>query len=371
MDGSTSYIEILSGHRRGLTASSIRGVLWSASKAYGGILALRNAWYNSWAVPKWLDVPVISVGNLTVGGTGKTPMCGWLCRALLNRGLKPAILSRGYKASQDGLADELLMLSRQFPQAVLVAHPDRYRAGRMAIECYGVQTVILDDAFQHRRMGRDLDLLLIDTTRPFGFGYVLPRGLLREPARGLLRADCVVLTRCDQASPEQMAALQTEIRRCHPGVPLVRAVHRPRGFTGLEGKPIEAPPSGRIGCFSGIARPDAFELTLAACGIRPAETRHWPDHHEYTAADADLIRLWVTQAGLDGLVTTEKDAVKLAALKLDWPVPIGALHIEMEMLDDGEAVLNGLIDKMLAEHAQPAKARAKDNGVEDEEHSCN
>ncbi len=364
MAGSTSYIEILSGRRRGLTASSIRGVLWGVSKAYGGLLALRNAWYNSWAVPKWLDVPVISVGNLTVGGTGKTPMCGWLCRALLDRGLKPAVLSRGYKASHAGLADELVMLSRQFPQAVLVAHPDRYRAGRMATECYGVQAVILDDAFQHRRVGRDLDLLLIDSTRPFGFGHVLPRGLLREPAGGLLRADCVILTRCDQTESQQMAAVETEIRRLHRRAPVVRAVHRPSGFTDLEGKAMHSPPGGRIGCFSGIARPDAFELTLAGCGIRPAETRHWPDHHQYSAADADLIRRWVEQAGLDSLVTTEKDAVKLAALKLDWPVPISALHIEMEMLDDGQAVLNGLIDKMLAEHSQPVGAGGKQRSRE-------
>ena len=371
MAGSKGYIEILNGNRRGVLASSIRGVLWGASKAYGGLLRLRNTWYDSLALPKWLDVPVISVGNLTVGGTGKTPMCGWLCRTLLDRGLKPAVLSRGYRASREGLADELVMLSRQFPQAVLVAHPDRYRAGLMATECYGAQAVILDDGFQHRRVGRDLDLLLIDTTRPFGFGHVLPRGLLREPARGLLRADCVVLTRCDQTEPQQVETLQAEIRRLHPQVPMVRAVHRPRGFTGLDGKPMEVGSGTRIGCFSGIARPDAFEQTLAAYGIRPADTQQWPDHHEYTAADADLIRRWVEQAKLDKLVTTEKDAVRLAALKIDWPVPIGALHIEMEMLDDGEAVLNGLVDGMLKEHLQPAPADGENNGDADEEHSCN
>ncbi|MDM8008912.1 MAG: tetraacyldisaccharide 4'-kinase [Phycisphaerae bacterium] len=369
MAESTTYMEIVSGQRRGLLASSARGVLWVVSKGYAGLLTVRNAWYDSAALPQWLDVPVISVGNLTVGGTGKTPMCGWLCRHLLDRELKPAVLSRGYKASREGLADEMLMLSRQFPQAVLVAHPDRYKAGRVATEHYGAQAVILDDAFQHRRIGRDLDLLLIDASRPFGFGHVLPRGLLREPLKGLIRAGAVVLTRCDLAGALQVAGLEDNVRRLHPKVPVVRAVHRPHGFTGLDGAAVPLPPATRIGCLAGIARPDAFERTVADMGIRAAQVQWWPDHHPYTVADAEMIRRWAERHRLDALITTEKDAVKLAALKTEWPLPVLALHIEMEMLDDGDAVLSGLIDEMLKEYSEPEPSDERDNGDLDEEHS--
>ncbi|HPD28743.1 MAG TPA: tetraacyldisaccharide 4'-kinase [Phycisphaerae bacterium] len=369
MAESTTYMEIVSGQRRGLLASLARGSLWIISKGYGSLLVVRNAWYDSVALPKWLDVPVISVGNLTVGGTGKTPMCGWLCRQLLGRGLKPAVLSRGYKASEEGLADEMLMLSRQYPQAVLVAHPDRYGAGCVAVEHYGVQAVILDDGFQHRRIGRDLDLLLVDATRPFGFGHLLPRGLLREPLKGMARAGAVVLTRCDLAGSVQVAELEKNVRRLHPEAPVVRAVHRPRGFTGLDGAPVPMPPADRIGCLAGIARPDAFERTLADMGIRVAQIQWWPDHHCYTAADAEMIRRWAEQNKLDALITTEKDAVKLEALKVDWPLPVVALHVEIDMLDDGEAILSGLIDEVLKEHSEPETLAAKENGDLDEEHS--
>ena len=188
MDDGSRYIQLVSGQRRGLGPSLERALLRGLSWGYGLGVSLRNRYYDRWALPTWLDVPIISVGNLTVGGTGKTPMTLWLCRQLLDRGLKPAVISRGYKASQQGLADELLMISRQCPRVVAVANPNRAAAGRLAIEEYGAQAVVLDDGFQHRRLGRDLDIVLIDATRPFGYSFLLPRGLLRERVAGLARA---------------------------------------------------------------------------------------------------------------------------------------------------------------------------------------
>lgn len=369
MGDSSVYMEIVSGRRRDPIAWTVRSVLRALSLPYGGLVTLRNACYNSLISPQWLDIPVISVGNLTVGGTGKTPVCAWLCRRLLDRGLKPAVLSRGYKVSEEGLADELLMVSRQCPEAVMVAHPNRYKAGRLAVECYGARVAVLDDGFQHRRVGRDLDLLLVDATCPFGFGYVLPRGLLREPISGLARADAIILTRCDQTEAGQLDALLTEIRRVSPHVPTVLSVHQPKGFTRLDGSPTAPPTGTRIGCFAGIARPDAFKRTLARIGIEPVDRWWRRDHHRYTTADVDAIRRWVDRARLDALVTTEKDAVKLAAFKAEWPVPVSALHIEMEMLDDGEAVLAGLIDERLKEWAEPARPVADNRGQANEDHS--
>jgi tetraacyldisaccharide 4'-kinase len=369
MGDTSTYMEIISGRRRGLLAASARGAFRALSWPYRALIAARNAYYSIIVNPVWLGIPVVSVGNLTVGGTGKTPACVWLCQRLLARGLKPAVLSRGYKASEEGLADELLMVSRQCPQAVMVAHPDRFKAGQMAIERYGAQAAILDDGFQHRRVGRDLDLLLVDATRPFGYGHILPRGLLREPVGGMLRADAVILTRCDQAEDMQVAALEAEIRRLHPGVPMVRAVHQAKGFRSLDGSMAVTPVGRRTGCFAGIARPDAFERTLVAVGVVPVERRWWPDHHRYTSADVSAIQRWAERSRLDALVTTEKDAVKLAALKADWPVPVSALHIEMEMLDDGEAVLSGMIDGMLKEWSDSREQGEDDGGQANEDDS--
>jgi len=342
-----SFLSLISGQRRGIAAAVARGTLRVCSIGYRAVLAVRNHYYNALAMPYWLDVPVVSVGNLTVGGTGKTPMAVWLCRQFLARGRKPAVLSRGYKASKEGLADELLMVTRQCPQVVAVAHADRRAAGRLAIQEYGAQAAVLDDGFQHRRLGRDLDLLLIDASRPFGFGYLLPRGLLREPIHNLRRADAVVLTRCDQADPKALADIEKTVRWHNARMPLVRAVHKPVGFADLAGNAVPASAAGRIGALAGIARPDAFDRTLAGLGIAIADRRRPGDHHVYTAADVEAIRAWARDARLDAIVTTEKDAVKLARLPADWPVPILALRVEIEMLADGDKILAGLIDAML------------------------
>ena len=342
-----SYLNLISGKRRGAMSAAARFLLRGCAMGYRSVIALRNHYYNTVAMPFWLDVPVISVGNLTVGGTGKTPMTLWICRQLLARGRKPAVLSRGYKASAEGLADELLMITRLCPQAVAIAHADRRAAGRLAVTEYGAQAAVLDDGFQHRKMGRDLDLLLIDATRPFGFGHLLPRGLLREPIHNLRRAGAIIVTRCDQATPEAMAEIESTVRWHSSDIPLVRAVHRPVGFVDLSGHEAPAPAAGRVGALAGIARPDAFERTLADAGVKVSDHLRLADHHVYSAADVESIGGWIRTAGLDAVVTTEKDAVKLERLEARWPVPILTLRIEIAMLDGGDKVVGDLIDEVL------------------------
>lgn len=326
-----------------------RGGLCALSGLYAAGIKVRNAYYDRFSLPIWLDVPVISVGNLTVGGTGKTPMSIWLCERMLERGLKPAVLSRGYKGSAESGADELLLVSRRVPKAVVVANPDRAKAGELAITEYDTQVAVLDDGFQHRRLGRDLDIVLIDATQPFGYGHVLPRGLLREPLTGLRRAEAVVITRCDQVRESELVALEANIRQIHPDVPVVRSVHRPKGFVDLHGGPV-AEPGKRIGAFAGIARPEAFLRSAASVGYVAVDHRWWPDHHAYTPQDVQSLAQWARDAGFDALVTTEKDAVKLAKMPAEWPVPVVALRVEIEMLDDGDKILGQLIDRMLADH---------------------
>jgi tetraacyldisaccharide 4'-kinase len=310
-------------------------------------------------LPTWLDVPVVSVGNLTAGGTGKTPLSIWLCLRLLERGLKPAVLSRGYRADREGRADELMLVARRCPRAVAVAHRDRVAAGQLAIEKYEARVAILDDGFQHRRLGRDLDIVCIDALEPFGYGRILPRGLLREHPKGLRRADAAIITRCDQVEPEVLAAIERTIGALNPDIPILRCAHEPTGFVDLEGEETALPDSARVGVFAGIGRPEAFARTLTAFRRPPADTFWWPDHHIYTSADVDELTAWAHDARLDALVTTEKDAVKLARLDVEWPVPVAALRIEIEFWGQGSMMLDGLIDKMLEEYAHAAEPEAE------------
>lgn len=352
LSGESSYFDLISGRRSGVTSRLARAGLRALSAAYGQGIRVRNLYYDRWAFPLWLDVPVISVGNLTVGGTGKTPMTVWICERLLERGRKPAVLSRGYKA-ESGFSDELMLISRRLPSVVAIANANRYAAGQLAIEQYGAQAVVLDDGFQHRRVGRDLDLVLIDATRPFGFGHVLPRGLLREPLRNLQRAEAVVLTRSDQASERELDEITRQVATLNPTAPVLRAVHRPAGFFDLEGRPVDLPAGSRIGALAGIARPGAFLKTLETLGNVPHDVVDFADHHVYTEQDAGELAAWAQRERYEALVTTEKDAVKLRRLALDWPCPIVVLHIEMVLLAGGDKILTDLIDTMLKDHEEP------------------
>jgi len=359
MEHTARYMALVNGQQQGALATLSRGGLYSLSWVYRLLIGFRNFAYDYVKWPRWLGVPVISVGNLTVGGTGKTPMVLWLCHALLERDFKPGVLSRGYKASDEGLADELLLIARRYPRVVAVANPDRVRAGQLAVEEYGIQAAVLDDGFQHRRLGRDLDIVMIDATRPFGYGHILPRGLLREPMASLRRAHVIVLTRCDQCEPRSLRQVEASIRQVVEEVPIVRAVHRPTGFVDLQGEKVDPPTDGRIGCFAGIAHPEALAETLTQMYLTPTETRWWADHHVYTEADFEAICSWVAEAELDYLVTSEKDAVKLAELDVAWPVPVASLCIRIDLLADGEQVLNDMIDAVLESYEEADECEAE------------
>jgi tetraacyldisaccharide 4'-kinase len=243
----------------------------------------------------------------------------------------------------------MMLISQRVPEAVVIANPDRVRAGLMALAECQARALVLDDGFQHRRLGRDLDIVLIDALQPFGYGHVLPRGLLRESLSGLRRAEAVVLTRCDQVSPDELAGLEAVIRRINPDVPVVRAMHRPKGFVNLQGRMVTEP-NKHVGAFAGIARPEAFLRSLTSVGFTAADHRWWPDHHAYTSADVQSLSQWARKSRFDALVTTEKDAVKLVKVTASWPVPVSVLRVEIEMLDGGDKILEQLIDQMLANH---------------------
>lgn len=319
---------------------------------YRGITGLRNAAYDAGLfATKRLEIPVVSVGNLSVGGTGKTPMVVWVARELIARGRKPGVLSRGYRA-QGEQNDEGRLLERTLPGVPQVQNPDRIEGGEQLVAA-GVDVIVLDDGFQHRRLGRDVDLVLVDATRPWGLPApagggdpvraLLPRGFLREAPTGLARASAVVLTRCDQVEDARVGALETELERLAPGVPRARARHRATFVTTPEGVlPLGELAERDVVLVSGLGNPEAFERSARDAGAQVVATRRFPDHHHFRRAE--LERLAPPGAVI---LTSSKDAVKFET----EGVPCWVLEVELELLS-GNAVLEALLDSLRVSDAK-------------------
>jgi len=327
--------DILSGRRRGLGAALLRGLAWVLSKPYGWAVRLRRVMYRvglggSHRAP----VPVISVGNLTTGGTGKTPMVAWIAERLRQAGFRPAILMRGYK-SRDGISYEAEMLRRTTGAAVVV-NPDRLAAARAAAQA-GAEVLILDDGFQHLRLKRDLDIVLIDATNPFGYGHCLPRGLLREPPSALREADVVVITRADLVGSEALAELRERLVRLAPGADILQAGHVPTAVILPAGRHL--PPSVLAGkpvaAFCGIGNPESFFATLSAAGAEVVKKMTFDDHAAYDAAALERIAREVAGCRAEALVTTAKDRVKIED-PTSLPLPLWTLQVGMGLVGGGE-----------------------------------
>lgn len=273
--------------------------------------------------PHRLSVPVISIGNLTVGGSGKTPVVELTVLAARARGFTPAILSRGYRGDPKAAGnDEYRLLSRRLPDVVHRQGPDRYEVGRALLaesidprsEQPRPDLIILDDGFQHRRLARDLDVVVLDATRPLGLGRLLPRGFCREPWTALARADAFVLSRRELASPEKLRLLRAFIRDHFPGRPLVELEAKPPAWRTPEGEEVPNLETGAVVAFAGIGNPGAFFADLRRDGVGVRETRAFPDHHAYRDRDLVELRALARERGARALVCTEKDGVKLEAL---------------------------------------------------------
>lgn len=325
---------------------------------FAGLARLRASGYErGWLPSAAVPVPVVSVGNLSAGGTGKTPCVAFLARELERRGWRPGILSRGYGAPRGASAnDEARMLGVALAGVELVQDPDRVAGAHALIE-RGVDVILLDDGFQHRRLRRDLDLVLIDATRPWGLPpppaggapvrACLPRGLLRESPAALARADALVLTRVDQVDPGALEALRGELMAWAPGRPILLARHRAARLTGPDGVKLALDElAGReVELVSALGNPEAFQRSVEGLGARVREHHVFPDHHVYVAAD-------LARAGAGGrwLVTSEKDGVKLAGLRR-----CHVLGTEFE-LREGGAVLAALLDALRPGAARRARA---------------
>ncbi len=338
-------IDILSGRRRGLVASLLRAALAAASRPYAAAMGLRRWAYRAGLLPsKAASVPVICVGNITTGGTGKTPMAIWAVRQLKALGKNPAILTRGYKAT-GGASDEAELL-KGLTGVEVVVNRDRLAGARQAV-AGGADVVVMDDGFQHRRLRRDLDIVLIDASNPFGYGRCLPRGLLREPRSALRDAHAIVVTRGDAISPRQLDALRGRLGRLAPQASLHTAVHRPVAVVDENGSehPL-AELAGRKACaFCGIANPEQFFRQLAELGARLVHTRSFDDHVAYTPQLIDSLRRATSNCDSQILLTTQKDAVKLTGADLGRPLWTLAVEIEVT---EGELPLLDRIQAALA-----------------------
>ncbi len=340
----SGIVDVMSGKRRGPAAAAIRSALSVASAGFRFAYLLRRLAYSAGiARADRAEAPVISVGNLTAGGTGKTPFVTWLAAKLSGEGRRVAVLRRGYGAPRGGEDEETALIRKAVPDVVVRVGADRVLRAAEAVRD-GADCLILDDGFQHWRLARDLDVVLVDATCPFGFGRTLPRGLLREPPEALARAGAIVITRADLAEETALRSLKRRIEELAHGAPTAAARHRPDGLfpvwgSGAVSAGAAQDPAGKsVVAVSAIGNPSAFAKTLAASGARVLSEIRFDDHHSYSKEDIEEIGRECDRTGADFAVVTEKDAVKLAALP-PCRRPVLALRVSIEFLEGEESLL--------------------------------
>jgi tetraacyldisaccharide 4'-kinase len=334
--------KIWEGERADGVSVALSTALRLLSPLYQGVVATRNDLYDRGVLRQAkLSCPVISVGNLTVGGTGKTPTVILLANLLREQGRRPAVLSRGYGGRAKGpvtvvsdgnsilmdwheAGDEPVLIAGAAPGVPVLTGPRRLLTGRAAIDRFGADCLILDDAFQHRELARDLDIVLIDAARPFGNGRLLPAGPLREQPSSLRRAGLLVRTGEERSTQESI---------CQPGLPTFRGIRSPQGV--VEGKTGKLLPASilqgkKVCAFAGIGRPDAFRTSLAALGAEIVSFRSFPDHHPYGPQELEDLRRLAKATRAARIITTEKDGVRLAD-DPDFLREIDCLRIGMEI----------------------------------------
>ena len=318
-----------------------RAALAGLSVFYGCAVSVRNLAYRLHArrIHK-SGATVVSVGNITAGGTGKTPfvahLAQWFCRHHVAVGL----LSRGYRAHSDQANDEKLVLDQLCPSVPHVQNPDRVAGASIACEQFGCRLLILDDGFQHRRLARDLDIVLVDALNPWGYGHLLPRGLLRESVTSLKRADLVVLTRADQCMDAERRQLRTQIGRYVDDNRIVEVAFCPVKLVNARGEsePLKALVDRAVVGFCGIGNPEAFQQSLSSAGLQVLHLRPFADHHHYGPDDLAELQDSAKQVHAAALVTTQKDLVKIDRTELG-KCPLWALEIGVEVLA-GEEILD-------------------------------
>lgn len=357
--------DLLSRPSAGGPAGVLLAPLALAGWVYGRVQAVRRqAYRRGWLPSVRVSVPVVSVGNVTAGGTGKTPCVQTVCRLLQQRCVRPAVLSRGYGGSLGGAVaavsdgeqvllgpdqagDEPVLLANTLPGVPVVVGARRSQSARLAIEALGAEVLVLDDGFQHLRLARDLDLVMVDARVPFANGHCFPRGLLRESPRALRAADLVVLTRTRRVEPRRIEATRREVEVYLDGRPVLTAAHLPVALVDLANgavHPLERLAGLKILAAAGIGQPELFFQDLKDLGAEVLQTVPYPDHHRFSTQEVTQLDQWAGLMRADAVVTTEKDGVRLRQF-LPLSVPVLALRIEVRVSDP--AVLERALDSLL------------------------
>ena len=341
-------------------------ILIVLGKIYGGIVSLRNAMYkNGYCKRYWPGCYVISVGNITVGGTGKTPVVALLSQALSKGGRKVAIVSRGYKSQSPSLrfrlkhrdfsnktkvvcdgknlllspkiaGDEPYMLAQELKNVVVVTDPDRVRGARYAMREFGVDTIILDDGMQHLRMRRQKDIVLVDANCPFGYGRILPAGLLREPIEGLERADHIFITKSENLTEEKYEDLVADIRFYNKNADILTCQYEPDKLISVhtdKESPVSLLKDLPIMVVTGIAQPEGFVAILEKNGAKINAKRFFADHHRFMRYEIEKVYETAKNFDCQAILVTEKDAVrfsKRAGLELN-PPPVYYLKVSLNI----------------------------------------
>lgn len=348
MTSAEAFRDLISGKKSGLSASILRGALRLLETPYSAVMSLRNFCYDKGVFKTTaLPIPIISVGNITLGGTGKTPFVAWLVRFYLDHGRFPGIISRGFgtaKTGTDGSKDcndEYLELLRRFPNQPHKQNPNRVAAAREFLHenltsqnsTQAVDVLILDDAMQHRRIARNLNVVLLDALEPFGFEHVFPRGALREPLSGLRRADIVLLSRADLVSAEKRNEIWNRVAKHAPKIVWGELQHVPQTLVTLKGteSDMASLKGKRVLAFCGIGNPDGFAATLRNSGAEVVKLTVFPDHYRYKNDDINRLINEANGVCADRLVCTMKDWVKIDPRGTDAS-RIAAVSIKIQFL---------------------------------------
>jgi tetraacyldisaccharide 4'-kinase len=344
------FREIVSGRQRTLGAAVFRAVAGLAETPMRWAVAWRNRRYDRGAARiKCVPAPVISVGNLTLGGTGKTPLVAWVAQEIERAGHGVTLISRGYGGQGSEQNDEARELALRLPHVAHLQNPDRVAAARQALAADPNHALVLDDAFQHRRLARDLDLVLLDASEPFGYERLFPRGTLREPPTALARAQAVILTRADLLDAAGRAEIRARVARLAPQASWAEVCFSPRQLRNTAGEvqPLATLQGRPVLAFCGIGNPAGFEHTLNTAGLRVLGMQVFRDHQAYGAAELAQLAKWAPgHPGAAAIVCTLKDLVKLKTTAIAG-LPLWALEVQVEFLT-GEDALRCRLRKTLA-----------------------
>ncbi len=353
-------LKIIKGKKNSFSAKVVKFLLTILEYLYLIIIKIREIFYKIGIFKKnELDVKIISVGNITTGGTGKTPVVKKLALGLKNKGKKVAILSRGYNSKgkkkqiiSDGdkilieveeAGDELYMLASHLSDIPIIKAKDRFEGGKLALENFDLDIIILDDSFQHWQLKRDLDIVVIDALNPFGYDHLLPRGILREPLSSLNRADMVIISRAEQVSDERLLEIQKRIRNYNFKVDIFNSKHNPINIAEIASNSemsydeLSDLHDKKALALSGIGNPESFKKSLEELGVDVVVAANYPDHYKYKSEDVMDIAMQAQLNEANLVITTEKDAVKFDIDIIDnfnkMEVDIYSLEIDLNFIN--------------------------------------